>query len=78
MGRTKRNDEPGLVGKIALVALIGKGLGGLLKLGAMAGAAFVGWTVGRKAIDRFAGGAGDRSDAGSLDRRDIATDVTSP
>ena len=73
MGRTKRNDQPGLIGTIAIVALIGKALGAILKLGAMAAAAFLGWTVGRKAIDRFAGGA-----TPSMDRAEIATDVASP
>lgn len=74
MGRAKRNDEPGVIGKIALVALVGKALGAVLKVGAMAGAAFVGWTVGRKAVNRFAGGGTGQGP----DRPGIATDVASP
>jgi hypothetical protein len=73
MARSNRNDEPGVIGKIALAALIGKALGGVIKVGAMAGAAFVGWTVGRKAIDRFAGDGGR-----GPDRSEVATDVASP
>jgi hypothetical protein len=40
----------------------------------MAGAAFLGWTVGRTVIDRLSGG--DRRE--DLGRTQVATDVASP
>jgi hypothetical protein len=73
MARSNRRRD-GLLGKIALVAVVGKALGGILRLAAMAGAAFLGWTVGRTVIDRLSGG--DRRE--DLGRTQVATDVASP
>ena len=54
---TRTNDDGSLVRKLTLAMLVAKGLRGLAKLGALAGAAALGWFAGERAVqaasDRF-------------------------
>ncbi len=54
---TRKKDDGSLVGKLTLAMMVVKGLRGLVKLGALAGAAALGWIAGERAVqaatDRF-------------------------
>jgi hypothetical protein len=46
------DEEIGVVGKLTIGILLVAALKGLVKLGAMAGAAFLGWKLGRSLLER--------------------------
>lgn len=52
---TRTNEDGSLIGKLTLAMLVFKGLRGLVKLGALAGAVALGWIAGGRAVQAASG-----------------------